>query len=139
MSDRAFADSNVLLYLSSGDSTKAMRSREVLAGGPVISVQVLNELTNVLRRKVGLSWQEIDDFLCLVRGLCSVEALTPQCHDLGRYIAERYQLSVYDAMIVASALQAGCDTLFSEDMQAGLRIEQALTIVNPFAIAGRRN
>ena len=68
----------------------------------------------------------------LVRGLCPVEPLTLQSHDLGRGLSERYQFSVYDAMIVSSALLAQCDTLYSEDMQAGLRIENSLTIINPF-------
>ena len=132
MSDSAFADTNVVLYLMSKDAEKAKRSREVLAGRPHISVQVLNEITNVSRRKHALSWQEIDEFLYLVRGLCPVEPVTLPSHDLGRRVGERYQLSVYDAMIVASALLAGCSTLYSEDMQAGLCIEQVLTIVNPF-------
>lgn len=133
MSGKAFADTNVVLYLLSVDATKARRAREVMAERPLISVQVLNEVTNVARRKQALTWQAIDEFQSLLRGLCAVQALTVQGHDLGRRIAERYQLSVYDAMIVASALLAGCDTLYSEDLHAGLRIEDALTIVNPFA------
>ncbi len=78
------------------------------------------------------AWSEIDDFLELLRAICRVEPITIATHDLGRQIAERYQLSVYDAMIAASALLAGCDTLYSEDMHAGLRIEDRLTVVNPF-------
>jgi len=132
MSDRAFADTNVVLYLLSSDPDKARRAREVVAERPVISVQVLNEITNVSRRKHALPWQDIDEFLYLVRGLCQIEPLTLQSHDLGRELGQRYQLSVYDAMIVASALLAGCRTLYSEDMQHGLKIESVLTIVNPF-------
>ncbi|HSW20048.1 MAG TPA: PIN domain-containing protein [Ramlibacter sp.] len=132
MSARAFADTNVVLYLMSRDAQKAEQARAVVAERPIISVQVLNEITNVARRKLALPWNEIDEFLQLVRGLCPVEPLTLQSHDLGRGLCERYQLSVYDAMIVSSALLARCDTLYSEDMQAGLRIEKALTIVNPF-------
>ena len=132
MSAKAFVDTNVVLYLMSQDAQKAERARAVIAERPIISVQVLNEITNVARRKFTLPWSEIDEFLQLVRGLCPVESLTLQTHDLGRGLSERYQLSLYDAMIVSSALLARCDTLYSEDMQAGLRIEKALMIVNPF-------
>lgn len=132
MGASAFADTNVVLYLMSQDAQKAERARAVIAERPFISVQVLDEITNVARRKLTLSWNELDEFLQLVRGLCPVEPLTLQSHDLGRGLSERYQLSVYDAMIVSSALLARCGTLYSEDMQAGLRIEKALTIVNPF-------
>jgi predicted nucleic acid-binding protein len=132
MSAKAFADTNVVLYLMSQDARKAERARVVIAERPIISVQVLIEITNVARRKLTLTWNELDEFLQLVRGLCPVEPLTLQSHDLGRGLSERYQLPVYDAMIVSSALLARCDTLYSEDMQAGLHIEKALTIVNPF-------
>lgn len=47
-------------------------------------------------------------------------------------LAKRYQLSVYDAMIAAAALEAGCTTLASEDLSAGQRFEGRLTIRNPF-------
>jgi predicted nucleic acid-binding protein len=65
--------------------------------------------------------------------LCPVEDLTLQTHDVGRALSERYGFSIYDAMIVASALLAGCTTLWSEDMQDGLVVERQLRIVNPFA------
>ena len=71
--------------------------------------------------------------LISVRALCAVEELTLQTHDVGRALAQRYGFSVYDAMIVASALIAGCTTLWSEDMQDGLLVEGQLRIVNPFA------
>ena len=73
------------------------------------------------------------EFLEGVRALCPVENLTLQTHDVGRALAERYGFSIYDSMIVASALVAGCTTLWSEDMQDGLLVEGRLRIVNPFA------
>jgi predicted nucleic acid-binding protein len=132
MKDRAFADTHVVLYMMSKDAAKAERARTVVAGRPIISVQVLNEITSVARRKLTLPWKEIDEFLQLVRGLCPVEPLTVESHDLGRALSEKYQLSVYDSMILSSALLSGCDTLYTEDMQDSLRIEKTLTIVNPF-------
>ena len=127
-----FADTNVLLYLLD-DGPKADRAEKVLAQGPRISVQVLNEALVNCRRKAGLTWEETGAFLAGVQALCPVEDLTLQTHEIGRALAERYSLSIYDAMIVASALLADCTTLWSEDMQDGLVIEGRLRIANPFA------
>ncbi|TRD15372.1 PIN domain-containing protein [Palleronia caenipelagi] len=126
-----FADTNVVLYLLD-DGPKADRAEEILARRPRISVQVLNEALVNCRRKAGLSWAEAGTFLGGIEALCTVETLTGQTHRVGRALAERYQLSVYDAMICAAAVLAGCDTLWSEDMQDGLLIEDQLHIVNPF-------
>ena len=126
-----FADTNVVLYLLD-NGPKADRAEVILGQGPRISVQVLNEALVNCRRKAGLSWSETGAFLAGVRALCPVEELTLQTHDVGRALAERYGFSVYDAMIVASALIAGCTTLWSEDMQNGLLVEGQLRIVNPF-------
>lgn len=126
-----FADTNVVLYLLD-DGPKADRAEQILAQQPRISVQVLNETLVNCRRKAGLNWQETAAFLAGVRSLCQVEDLTLHTHDLGRALAERYSLSIYDAMIVASALIAGCTTLWSEDMQSGLLVEGQLRVLNPF-------
>jgi predicted nucleic acid-binding protein len=98
-------------------------------------VQVLNEATVNCRRKAGMSWEETGAFLGGIRTLCKVEPLTEDTHDVGRALAARYGLSVYDAMIAAAALIAGCDTLLSEDMGDGLLVEGQLRVVNPFAQA----
>jgi len=127
-----FADTNVVLYLLD-DGPKANRAEVVLGQGPRISVQVLNETLVNCRRKAGLSWEETGAFLAGVRTLCPVEDLTLHTHDVGSALAERYGFSIYDAMIVASALVAGCSTLWSEDMQDGLLVEGQLRIINPFA------
>jgi predicted nucleic acid-binding protein len=127
-----FADSNVVLYLLD-DGPKAAHAEAILGQGPRISVQVLNETLVNCRRKAGLSWEETGELLAGVQALCAVEDLTLQTHEVGRALAERYGLAVYDAMIVAAALLAGCTTLWSEDMQDGLLIEGQLRIVNPFA------
>eukprot|EP01037_Dinobryon_pediforme_P010872 gene10871-10953_t len=130
--DFRFFDTNVLVYLASDDEPKANRAEELLQTGGIISVQVLNELTNVARRKMRLSWPETRIFLATLRDLLTVEPLTIEVHEQGLRFAERFQLSVYDAMIVSSAISAGCDTLFSEDMHNGLAISEHLRIVNPF-------
>ena len=127
-----FADTNVVLYLLD-NGPKADRAEFILGRGPRISAQVLNETLVSCRRKAGLSWEETGIFLEGVRALCPIEELTLHTHDVGRALAERYGFSIYDAMIVASALVAGCTTLWSEDMQDGLLVENQLRIVNPFA------
>jgi len=128
----SFFDTNVLVYLLSGDSVKADVVERALAQGGTISVQVLNEVANVSRRKMQCSWQDMNTFLDLLRGLLSVDPITIEVHDAGLQLAERYGMPIYDAMIAASALQARCDTLLSEDFQHGLVLKEGLRIVNPF-------
>ena len=127
-----FVDTNVVLYLLD-DGPKADRAEAVMAQGPRISVQVLNEALVNCRRKAGLSWDETNIFLSGIMALCPVDDITLHTHEVGRALAERYGFSVYDAMIVAAALIAGCSTLYTEDMQDGLLVEGQLRLVNPFA------
>ena len=106
----SFADSNVVLYaLTTGP--KAERAWAVLRARPTINVQVLNEVLHVLRLKQRLSWAEIEERMGLIRELLPEMDLTVQVHDLGRAVAARYGFRTYDAMIVAAALEAGCDRL----------------------------
>lgn len=128
-----FFDTNVILYLLSGDAAKADRAERLLAGGGVISVQVLNEFASVAVRKLGMPWPEVREVLQAVRALCRVEPLTVEVHDRGLDLSERYGFSVYDSMILASALLGGCGVVLTEDLQPGQRIENVLTGMNPFA------
>ena len=127
-----FFDTNVVLYLLSADTAKADRAEELLASGGIISVQVLNEFSAVASRKLRMSWPEIREVLAQVRAVCNVEPMSVDTHDRAAQLAERYGLSIYDALIVAAALLAGCSTLYSKDMQNGQVIERQLTIRNPF-------
>lgn len=126
-----FFDTNVVLYLLD-EGPKAEAAARLLGGGGVIGVQVLNEALVNCVRKAGMSHEEAGEFLAGVRRLCRVDALTPEVHDVGRAVAARYRLSVFDAMIVGAALLGGCRTLHSEDMQDGLLVEGILRIRNPF-------
>ena len=127
-----FFDTNVLLYLLSGDDAKADCAEEALASGGVISVQVLNEFASVAARKLKMSMAEIREVLTTIRAVCKVVPISEETHDKGLELSERYELSIYDAMIVASALLAGCKALLSEDMQDGQIIDGSLEIRNPF-------
>jgi predicted nucleic acid-binding protein len=129
---RAFFDTSVLLYLISADEKKAEVMEKLLVTGGVLSVQVLSEFTSVAIRKLGMTWKEVAETLGTIRELCHVEALTEQAYDLACELADRYDLSWYDAMIASSAALAECDVLYAEDMHHGLRIGRRLRIVNPF-------
>lgn len=129
-----FFDTNVLLYLVSAELGKADIAEAVIAGGGHVSVQVLNEFVSVARRKAGLDWREIDEILGSVRQMCRVHALTVETHDAARGLAQKYSFGFYDALIVASALLAGCDVLYSEDLQDGQRIDRVLEVQNPFRV-----
>ena len=126
-----FFDSNVLPYVLSAGSDKALRSEQLLAAGGVISVQVLNECAHAMRRKFKAQWPLVHQMLASARNNCSVVPVTEEIHVRGLAFAERYQFQVYDGMIVAAALIAGCTTLWSEDMNDGMVID-GLTIRNPY-------
>jgi len=127
-----FLDTNVLLYLLSGDDSKADRAEGELNAGGVVSVQVLNEFASVTSRKLKMSIAEIREMLATIRAICKVVPVSEGTHDLGLQVAEQYGLSIYDAMIVASAVLAGCKTIVSEDMQDGQIVQGRLRVWNPF-------
>lgn len=93
---------------------------------------MLNEFSAVGRGKLGLSFGQIAELTGTIRTVCSVHPLTEEVHDRGMEIALACGFSVYDSMIVASALVAGCQTLYSEDLQDRQVIDGTLTVVNPF-------
>jgi predicted nucleic acid-binding protein len=127
-----FFDTNVLLYLLSGNEEMANRAEAELSEGGKVSVQVLNEFASVATRKLRMAMPEVREILAAIRSLCSVIPLDEQTHDLGISLAERYQFAVYDSMIVAAALIGGCKVILSEDMQDGQIIDRRLRIRNPF-------
>ena len=127
-----FYDTNVVLYLLSADTAKSDRAEELLASGGRVSVQVLNEFAAVASRKLRMGWKDIGEILTHVRAVCPVEPIAIETHDRGLALASRYRLNIYDAMIVASALLAGCKLLYSEDLQHGQVFERQLTVRSPF-------
>ncbi len=136
MSARPFFDTTILIYsISSGDSRSTV-AENLLAAGGYVSVQVLNEFAAVARRKLNMSWKEIRDALSAIRVLCEPPiALSVSIHEAALKIAAQYGYQIYDASILAAALEQDCDVLYSEDMQNGQRL-RALTIRNPFHAAG---
>ncbi len=128
---KVFLDTNILVYAQQS-GTKAAAAKEIVAGGGVISVQVLNELANVLRKKLRRSWRDVQQVLDDVSAaLDPALPLAVQSHATALGLARDDSLAFYDALIVASALEAGCDRLYSEDLQHG-RGFGALIVRNPF-------
>jgi predicted nucleic acid-binding protein len=135
MNVSAFFDTNVLIYAFHEKDPRNQISRKLLGEGGITGVQVLNEFVAVARRKLGFSWEEVWESLAAIRVLCpSVVPLTLETHDRALRIAHRYAYHVYDALVIAAALEAGSSTIYTEDMQDGQVIE-ALTIRNPFSAA----
>lgn len=129
-----FVDTSVLLYLLSADAAKADRAEEILTAGTVISVQVLNEFAAVALRKLGMTVAEVREVLQPITAICRVSPLTVEIHQRGLQIAERYRFSIYDSLIIATALDSDCATLLTEDLQDGQIIDDVLTVRNPFRV-----
>lgn len=130
---RPFVDTNILLY-AFGQDERSTVAAAIMGTSGAVAVQSLNEFANVARRKLRLAWPEIRQALAEVRTLCAVqEGATPNTHEQALELAERYLLNIHDAMLLAIALEAGCDTFLSEDRQDGLVVENRLKVRNTFA------
>jgi predicted nucleic acid-binding protein len=131
---KAFLDTNVLIYAVTEDDPRSAQAEELLASGGVLSVQVLNEFVSVVRRKILMSWTDVTQALDAFRILCpSPLPITMETHETALRIAAKHGYNIYDALVIAAALEAGCATLYSEDLHDGQMIDGQLTIRNPFA------
>ena len=129
---KVFLDSNVVLYAFTDDPRSAV-AESLLAKGGDLSVQVLNEFTNVARRKLGFDWSQVEDALQAIATLArAIHPIDLATHAEALALARRHGFAFYDALIVASALRARCEILYSEDMHDGMAIDGGLRIVNPF-------
>jgi predicted nucleic acid-binding protein len=128
----SFFDTSVLLYLLSDDTVRADKIETLLAARGVISVQVLNEFAVVALRKLKIPLNEVREILDTIRAVCAVEPITVETHDRGLAVFERYRFSLYDSILVATALISGAKILYSEDLQHGQIIDNQLRVTNPF-------
>jgi predicted nucleic acid-binding protein len=132
MPAKQFFDTNILVYAFADKDPRSARAESLIAEGGVIGVQVLNEFTSVARRKLRWQWKQIEASLAVIEELFGpVPPLTNAIHSRAVSLACDHDLSVYDALIVAAAQDAGCETLFSEDLQHGQKFG-TLTVENPF-------
>ena len=131
---KAFIDTNILIYLFSEDEKdKRVKAGEILNECyPIISTQVIREFANVFMSKKKNSGLEtmakINDIITTIR----FEYEKIEHIQKAIYIKERYKFSFYDSLIVATAIKADCEVIYSEDMQDGQEVE-GIKIVNPFA------
>lgn len=132
MNDKAFFDTNVILYAFREEDGRSQVAWSLLAAGGTTSVQVLNEFVSVARRKLHKSWEEVCRALDIVRVFCSEPVpITLQIQDRALQIAQRYGYSIFDSLVITTAIESGANILYSADMRDGQVID-ALTIRNPF-------
>ena len=134
MPDKVFLDTNVLIYLYSEDEPEkanlALNCAQELNAW--ISTQVLNEVSNVMRRKQKLAYSDVLNVVQELQSSFQVATVTPRTIEQALLLGERYGYSYFDCLMLASSLEQGCVTLYSEDMQHGQVIEGSMRIVNPF-------
>jgi predicted nucleic acid-binding protein len=129
---RVFFDTNVLVYAFTRDDPRWVSARALLSQGGVVGVQALNEFVAVARRKLRMPWKEVLEALSVIRTFCpSPVPVTLTIHERAVEIAQRYGYRIYDALLIAAAVEASCHTLYSEDLHDGQVID-GLAIRNPF-------
>jgi len=135
MPDKVFIDTNVLIYgYSEDEPDKRQQAIDCVRSGEAwISTQVLNETINVLKRKFSLSYSQIRDAVQELSEGFPIVLVSVNTIEMALNLAERYQYSYFDSLILASALEARCQILYSEDLHDGQRIENQLMIINPFS------
>lgn len=130
-------DTNVWFYAlarpAQGEIQKHLAARELIDGleQPVVTPQIVNELSTNLLRKRSWSEAELRGLIADMRSRCRYFVPDSEWHEQASLLRERHGLSFWDSLVVASALAAGSDVLASEDMQHGIRID-TLSIANPF-------
>ena len=126
-------DTNILVYCHSNDELdKQKTAMSFFASYPVVSTQVLSEYLNVVKRKLKLPKDEIMDVCLQNIELCILQPISLSTLKYARHLLDRYDFQLFDSIVVASALEANCHILYSEDFQHGLMVENRMTIVNPF-------
>lgn len=133
MPAKNFFDTNILIYAVAGNDPRAAKAEQLLASGGIVSVQSLNEFVAVARRKLSMRWKEVNEAIGLFTTLCPDPVpISFDVHKTACAVAERHNYGIYDALQISAALESGCSTLFSEDLQDGQMIRRQLTIKNPF-------
>jgi predicted nucleic acid-binding protein len=136
MSDKIFIDTNILIYAFSEDELLkqqvAMTLIDTISYNAIISNQVINELANVFLKKFKLSTNEVEDAILELDSLLEIVNFDISSQIKALRLKQRYNLQFFDALIVATALENKCSTLYSEDMQHELIIDNRLKIINPF-------
>ncbi|MFP4076516.1 MAG: PIN domain-containing protein [Halochromatium sp.] len=128
----SFLDSNIVLYSLDKNDAKQQKALGLLAADAVISTQVLSEVANVMRRKLGYEVEAIRAVLLRLMRTAQLHPVASSTILLALDVAQRYGFSYYDSQIVAAAQEAGCATLYSEDLQHGQVLSSGLQVINPW-------
>ena len=134
MTNRASAvDTNVLIYLHDKlNHVKRAKAQNILAENPKIAVQVISEYLNTARRILDLSKPALLTQTALLLEGCEIIPVLPHTLLFASSLATKYNLQLFDSVIIAASIEGGCSVLYSEDMQHHLVINNTLTIINPF-------
>ncbi|WP_353720551.1 PIN domain-containing protein [Dyadobacter sp. 676] len=128
----AFPDSNIIIYLIDTHLEKSEIAEKLVGRGSHINAQLLVEIGNVCKRKLGWDKQQVSELWYELMTDCLMTDITETTIAEAIYLTEKYDFQFFDAIIVSGALEAGCNILYSEDMHHQLVVEGRLTIVNPF-------
>ncbi|MBY0433103.1 MAG: PIN domain-containing protein [Cyclobacteriaceae bacterium] len=130
---RAFLDSNICVYwFDKSNPDKQDKALVLLKSRPFVSSQVVIETYLACSRKLKLPAQICDENTLILCDAATVMPIEPSTFSAALSLKSKLQFSFLDSLIIASALQAECTTLYSEDLQHGQLIEGKLKIVNPF-------
>lgn len=137
MNDKIFLDTNVILYLYYSDELQKnnliMRLLEA-SNTYIISTQVLNEFINVMTKKKKVSYEHVSQAILELTKAFTISVVTISTIELALQLASKNNYSFFDCLILASALESECDTLYTEDMHHKHIINDSLRIVNPFKL-----
>lgn len=132
MSDKIFLDTNIVLYALQDDSRKKSIALHLIDERPCISTQVILECINITLKKLGYSKEKAFKNASFLIESCELGVIAESTLKRAFTISLRYQFSHWDSLIIASALEAGCQTLYSEDLKHEQVIDDRLIIINPF-------
>lgn len=129
-----FIDTNIWLYafLDTGESEKSARAKELLQRAePMLSIQVVNEICVNLIKKADFSEEQISQLIEALYEKYPIVELDENILLTASQLRREYVFSFWDSMIVACALAANAEILYSEDMQTGLIVRGVLKVINP--------
>lgn len=130
--DKIFLDSNILIYLLEQDRDR----RDLVLGfsnkGYHISTQVISENVNTCLKKLKMTKEESFEHGDYLFNSFKLNLITEKTIKLAFNISIRYKFSYWDSLILATALENNCNTLYSEDIQHNQLIDDNLRILNPF-------
>ena len=133
MNKRIALDTNVLIYChSNAEPEKQKRAINFFALFPIISTQVLSEYLNVIKRKLKLPKDEIMDICMQNIEMCKIQPVSYTTLKYARHLLDHYDFQLFDSIIIASAIEADCQILYSEDLHHGLLVDNRMKIINPF-------